>query len=78
LRDDLKFFLTGTRRCKKDKGRHKKDKKIVSALRAIVLIFYNLIRPKGDRITTHDGFKLIKQKKANMTTFYNGGRTKTG
>jgi hypothetical protein len=27
LRDDLKFFLTGTRRCKKDKGRHKKDKK---------------------------------------------------
>jgi hypothetical protein len=34
----------------------------VSALRAIVLIFYNLIRPKGDRITTHDGFKLMKQK----------------
>ncbi len=48
----------------------------MSALRAIVLVFHNLIRPKGDRITTHDGFKIIKQKKANMTTFYNGGRTK--
>jgi hypothetical protein len=68
LRDDLKFFLIGTRRSKRTKGGIKRAKKY-HRLCAVVLVFHNLIRSNGDMITTHDSFKIFKQKKANITTF---------